>query len=533
MIIVEYKRKPKIVQMQLDDDPKSPKIERYRSWVPREYNAARRKFEAWLPVDRRKKRKKKKARSPIQSKHRQTLLAEFLRPGITRGELEAWLPDDKPKKRRKGKAQPPKSRKYDQVPLDKFLYPEKPTTLPKPSYLLRFPSIPQPIYEDFAKGVISSMEWNELQDSPDFTGYFDHLFEFNDLSFFDDLQSELEEQGVSFKNFSVRDVIVFELFRRQVGFHDYTGTEKLSYFNGGNPLIGILRDSTFFPSAADISYVLTRLPAQRLVAYFHELVRECLELGVIKNRVLILDGQFIHSNCNDNKNKEKGAYNDPDAGYCRHNGVKKGVGYDYAVVYAYCGWDRVLPVHFKTYPGNRNDNPAFRETLAEFISLKIGKWIVVLIDTGGYSEKTNKLSERLGLWPVIRAKKNLKTQPTREMKKGYYFNTNYLPPGWTDEDLLKLYEARPAIESGNSSIPTFYNAKRLNTRGTDMATVHRALHYILDLLRALTAYKIGRPDLTLKLTAFSMTRESRYYREWQMKAEESGYIPLNLCNPEP
>ena len=40
-----------------------------------------------------------------------------------------------------------------------------------------------------------------------------------------------------------------------------------------------------------------------------------------------------------------------------------------------------------------------------------------------------------------------------------------------------------------------------------MATVSRALNYILGLLRALLAAKLGRQDLLTELSAFSTTRE--------------------------
>ena len=47
----------------------------------------------------------------------------------------------------------------------------------------------------------------------------------------------------------------------------------------------------------------------------------------------------------------------------------------------------------------------------------------------------------------------------------------------------------------------------MNIRGIDNAIRHRVLYYILDLLRALTAYKVGRPDLINKLTAFGKMRK--------------------------
>ena len=43
--------------------------------------------------------------------------------------------------------------------------------------------------------MISEKEWNLLHALSDFTGFFNHLFEFNNFSYFDDLQEELEKNG--------------------------------------------------------------------------------------------------------------------------------------------------------------------------------------------------------------------------------------------------------------------------------------------------------------------------------------------------
>ncbi|MHA1730368.1 MAG: hypothetical protein ACTSU5_00405 [Promethearchaeota archaeon] len=240
MIAILYKRKPNIFQMQLTDYLFGRSVERYRSWVPLEYNAMRKKFVAWLPVARRARR-----------------------------------------------VVPPPPGRDGQTALDQFLYPELPATLPKPAYLLRFRSSPQATREDFAADIISPLEWDALRAFPAFQGFFEHLFELNDLSFFDDLQAELEAGGARFKGIFVHDVIAWELFRRQLGFPDYTGVEKLSYFVGSNPLAGVLRNPEFFPRAADVSHVLTRLPPGRVVDYFHDFVRECIALGVIQPHLLV------------------------------------------------------------------------------------------------------------------------------------------------------------------------------------------------------------------------------------------------------
>ncbi len=257
-------------------------------------------------------------------------------------------------------------------------------------------------------------------------------------------------------------------------------------------------------------------------------------MKIIDPRILLWDGQFVRSNCNNNFKDEQAKkakkYNDPDAGYGRHNGIKKGVGYTTSNLFAYCGsWTRVLPVYFEMFSANKNENPIFRETLGNFLKTPIGKdWMLVILDTGGYSERSLQFCQEKRVFPLIRAKKGLINQPTREMKKGFYFNTKYIPKEWSDADILKTYAIRPAIEAGQSANNTFYNSQRLNTRGKAMAMINRGLTNILSLVRAITAVKLGRVDLMSKLSAFSSTREHIDIHSWVKMAHHSSFRPLLL-----
>jgi len=47
--------------------------------------------------------------------------------------------------------------------------------------------------------------------------------------------------------------------------------------------------------------------------------------------------------------------------------------------------------------------------------------------------------------------------------------------------------------------------------------------YILELFKALTAYKLGRPDLIMKSTAFQPSRYLNYQLALPHLAEESGF----------
>ncbi|MHA1618216.1 MAG: transposase [Promethearchaeota archaeon] len=405
MIIIEYKYLPIIRQMQLTDYMFGLRINHYPMWEPKIYRIVRKRFEAWIPIRRHKKK---------------ALPRLF----------------------------------YPRQPIEAYFRKSTSIHLPKASYLRRFRSIPQTVFDDYAVNNISRYEWNMLQLLPEFKGYFNHLFEFNDFTYFDELQASLEADGAHFKGIFLHDIIAIELFRRQLGFKDFAGIAKLSYFLAEHPLKGIVHDQYYFPTADDISYVLNLIPADAIMKFFHSLVQEATEIGAIDPRILLWDGQFVRTNCNNNykdkASKQAKRYNDPDAGYNRHNGVKKGVGYEVSNLYCYCGsWERVLPVYFEMVPGNRNENPVVRKTLRNFRKLSIGKdWMFVIMDTGGYSKKTLEYCMNLGLYPLIRAKKGLKNQPTKELKKGFHFNTDYFPPGWSEADILKIYTIRPAIEAG-------------------------------------------------------------------------------------
>jgi hypothetical protein len=486
MIIIKYRIKDPIFQTQLDDFIKPQKVERYESWIPKDYRTMRKKFKRWLPVN--SYRRKTNTVNVGNSKTIRT--------------------------------------------LDSFLPAKQPITLSRPDYLLRFRSIRRCVKEDHAVGFIPDYDWLMARSMPSFTGFFNHLFELNDFKMLDEIQEELENGGTSFKGISILDVFKHEFLRLQLGFHDYTGLEKVFQYTGGNRMAHSQRDPFFCLSAADISHVMTRIPANMLFNFYQEKVIEAINLKIIVPRVLLWDTQFVHSNSNNNRNKKTGEYSDPDAGYGRHNGRKLGVGYSVSSLYAYCGsWNRSFPVYFDIFPANKSDNPIFRETLSSYMVNGVGKCMVIVADTGAYSKRNLDFCMGHGIYPIIRAKKNLVTHPTVEVRKGYWFNTDFFPPGWSSRDIRYVYDRRPAIEAGQSANNTFYNARRMNTRGLDNAMRGRSMIYILDLLRALTAVKIGRPDLISTLTAFSTAREEFWPSWWADKARESGYdllLPSDL-----
>ncbi len=478
MIIIKYTLKPTIKQSQLDDFLGKSTTTTYDMRIPREYQAARRRFRKWLPVQPHKAPDPK---MPRAARGRQSSLLEH---------------------------------------FDKRALP----ILSKPAYAWRFRGVIVNTYEDYAINVIPEREWFVFHALPAFKGYFNHLFEFVDFSFFDDLQERLEANGISYRHIFIHDVIAYELMRMQLGFRDYTAIEKMAVFIGHVPLKGVLRDVSFLPSASTISRVMRSIPPGELMKFMYMLVNQLINLKVLVPRILVWDCQFVHSNCNNSPNPKTKRYNDDDAGYGRHNKQRLGVGFKISRLYAYCGsWSRVFEVYFEVFPANKSDNPIFRETLAHFMNIKIGTWDIIIGDTGAYSEQNMELCRFYGLHPIIRAKKGLINQPVVEARKGYLFNPIYFPPGWTKDDVMTMYTRRPVIEACQSWNDTIYNASRMNTRGKENAIRQQAILNILASARTIAAVKLGRIDLIPVVTTFSTAREFMIPSGWEPVAQKSGF----------
>ncbi|GAI14436.1 unnamed protein product, partial [marine sediment metagenome] len=231
----------------------------------------------------------------------------------------------------------------------------------KPCYLRRFRDIRVLPENEIIYPQISKVEILMLKALSGFTGFFEYLIYCNDFAYFDDLQVELENQGTTFKNKFVHDIIILEFARIQIGIDNYTAYMNAVKFLQASFLRDVLHDLEYFPDVDVVSHVLRVIPLEMLKNYFFKLLDESYEFKIVKNRILVWDGQFIHSNSSDNFNKEKGSYNDPDAGFCRHNGKIYGVGYKASTIYAFCG-NRYIPVYCELFPGNQDEYSVLRDT---------------------------------------------------------------------------------------------------------------------------------------------------------------------------
>ncbi|MFO8017669.1 MAG: transposase [Promethearchaeia archaeon] len=472
MIILEYKRKDSIYQKQITDRLYGLEIRRFNGNIPKE----RYKAEKLLSnVPRKKKKKRGRKKNYLDQFYK---IDHFLK----RGEL----------------------------------------TEIKPHYLLRFRHVEiLPAFKVKAQGI-RKVEYLMLKEYKSFTGFFEYLTMCNDFTYFDALQVKLEGEGITFRNKFLHDIILYELARIQIGIDTYTGFMNTVRFMQPLFLRNLLHDPDYFPDVDTVSHVLRAVPLEALKKYFFKLVDEAFQFKIAKSRILIWDCQFVHSNSSDRYHATEGSYTDEDARFCKHNGKNYGVGYKVSTIYGYCG-TRSVPLFCKLFPGNQDEYSVFRDTFEQYFQLGYPKPQIILGDGGPYSIEILRWLFNLEIVPLIKGRKNIKHQNVKKLSDKYYVNMDFVPYNWSKDELLTIMRVRSEIERCFAHNTVVYNARRANVRGIQMVSKHRYLILILDLLKILTAYKIGRPDLIGKCRIFTRTKHVNFEAVFPPLAEEKGY----------
>ena len=201
---------------------------------------------------------------------------------------------------------------------------------------------------------------------------------------------------------------------------------------------------------------------------------------------------IFHSNCSDRFNGEKGSYNDLDTGYCGHKGKIYGVGYKVSTIYAYCD-GRTIPVYYELFPGNQDEYSVFRESFEHFFSMRYEMPPALLADAGPYTIDNLLYLFEKGIHPLINSTKSINNHYVMKLNDSYYHNMDFVQEEWTCGELISLMNLYTEIEQLFSHNIVVYHTTRASVRGGEMVSKHRYLILILDLLKILAAYKLGRP----------------------------------------
>jgi len=386
------------------------------------------------------------------------------------------------------------------------------------NYIIRFPHhLKSPTEE--GRTYLSLIDAVLYWEVNGFQGFFDDLFHLADLDHWNNWEKILESQNLMRKIPCLQDMFIYECLRIHLGIESYAQYWRILSILNPMVLLPLLKMPKFIPRDQDFSDFFHVVPLEAFETFLQGLIKEIYARKLISYRILIWDCQFMHSNASDYKSKDEKFYKDRDAGLGRHNNKFLGVGYMVSTLYAYCG-DIVVPVFCMLFPANINDKTIFFDTMSYYYSQNHPKPLIILADAGPYSLKNLRLLAKNGTIGMINAPKNIKKQNIIKLSENVRLNRDFLPPNWSLEDCIKIYNLRTIIERLFSHNTLVYHARRMNVRGIDQAAKHRYMILILDLLKVLACHKLGRSDLFQTATAFSQMR----------KGYDAHYVQMSLIN---
>ncbi|MHA1381899.1 MAG: transposase [Candidatus Helarchaeota archaeon] len=341
-----------------------------------------------------------------------------------------------------------------------------------------------------------SFEFKALQAYSSARGYLKHVFQFNLMNFWENINLNRSQKQL-YRTVSMEKVFKLEMARYKLGFHKYK--DWIKYLNH-TPVILDAVDVPInkIPSFSIYGKLVHHLGSENVEKYFLELVEECLKFKLIDFKIIIWDGRSLESFYAKNPNKKLEAFSDHSAGMYKHVGKFKGLGYvDSTIVCAKYN----LPIFFKSFPGNRNDNIIFRHTFNEYSTLNFPSSQILIADSGPYSNALLKLVNSHGIVPLIMARKNFKENVIKIGTRKYVNISQIHPP--IIPYLEGLLNLRTGIERSFSLARFVYNADRMNNRGIENSLMNMGKLKCIELLTAITAVKVRRPDLINCPTAFS------------------------------
>jgi len=370
-------------------------------------------------------------------------------------------------------------------------------------FIDRFMPVPSVQKEDFCMGPQLEDDWIYFQEVPNFKGQFRHLLLLNSFAYWDDVEAELRKNRFHPKGFSVQELVKWDLLRHSSNMRFTTVFNDLFRSIDTAGLIGVLNYPNKIPEAYHFSHYYKYLKPKHFQTFFLKLVEECIQYGIILPGIALGDGIFTSSWAGNFTKDKKGNPTDPEASITVHDKKFYGKGFTTIAYYAWCG-TRWLPVYYKTYSGSTNETKVYTEVVDELLTALPFEWKVISYDKAGHSIENRKFNRDHHLIGVIPARKNITYDVLIDVGKGRLFCESDIPFGMSVNKLGRLYDHRAQEEAGFSALGPTYNMKAMNRMGLDAASIHIVKYFIIQLLHALTAYKVNRPDLIMSSKAFTL-----------------------------
>ncbi len=328
---------------------------------------------------------------------------------------------------------------------------------------------------------------------PDYTGDIRHLYLFYDWKKVDEIEKKYADK---IGDYPLRTILKTQIFMCKRRIRTYSDlieelkeNPKLAEVCELNP--ECIPDRKVFSRAAD----RTGIEVFRQIAI--DMTKECLSLGLMKGRMIGVDGSLIKSNTSAHKNEETEKYTDEYAGLYVRGNYLKGVGH---LAYKLADLEYGLPMLVQRFKGSANENPLLINIIEDFHEVYGFYPDILSIDKGMDSEKNNEFCKEKGIGTYIQAR-DFGNKDLIKTEKGKTFNPEYVEI--TDPRVLeRIANRRSECEREFSRDKWGYRRDRMPNRGDKEAELFMLVTMITTLLTAITAFCVGRADLVRSTKAF-------------------------------
>lgn len=340
---------------------------------------------------------------------------------------------------------------------------------------------------------ITQTEKTAYEHYPNYKGDIRHLYLFYDWKRVDEIEKKFANKIGDYPLVTILKTQIFMCKRRIRTYTDLIEelkeNPKLAYVCDLNP--NCIPDRKMFSRAID----RTGIEVFRQVAI--DMTKECLSLGLMKGRMIGIDGSLIRSNTSIHKNEETDKYTDKDAGlYVRGNYIK-GVGH---LAYKAVDLEYGLPMLVQRHKGSANENPLLIGIIEDFYKVYGFYPDIMSVDRGMDSKNNNEYSKEKGIDAYIQAR-DFGNKELIKTEKGKTFNPEYVEV--TDPRVLeRIANRRSECEREFSRDKWGYRRDRMSNRGDEEAELFMLITLITTLLTAITAFYVGRHDLIRSTSAF-------------------------------
>lgn len=355
------------------------------------------------------------------------------------------------------------------------------------------PRLKTPFCKKYEGDKITETEKISYECYPNYNGDISHLYQFYDWIKVDKIEKEYADK---IGDYPLRTILKTQIFMCKRRIRTYSDLiEELKE----NPKLAEVCDLNpkCVPARKVFSRAADRIGIEAFRQVAIDMTKECLSLGLMKGRMVGVDGSLIKSNSSAHKNEETDEYTDKDAGLYVRGNYLKGIGHlAYKLMDIECG----LPMLVQRHKGSANENPLLIDIIEDFHEVYGFYPDLMSMDKGMDSEKNNEFCRDKGIGAYIQAR-DFGNKELIKTEKGKTFNPEYVEI--TDPKVLeRIANRRSECERGFSRDKWGYRRDRMPNRGGNEAELFMLITMITTLLTAITAFCVGRADLIRSTSAF-------------------------------